>query len=519
MQHLALDDETTAGAQPNTIVSDLLCNDVTLPPLLRAPLEIRHKIYSHFLLVNTHTNYDATEVNHKFDWKILSICRQVREEAWQYFGTSNKWIQFAVFSHQDDKCASPPEEEVPFAAPFQLFPKKQMNLLVAAAILTIRIGHGCGLKRLPSTAKQVQRVIFAYNKFSWIAFCIELAQWVETYRNVSLDLNKSYVNGHTPLFHDILIYLVLVRRAKRARFTLMMDQSVFQRMAQNMTKSFTLPESWHDFIAGLTEEVQFCLTNGDLGLGRVLAEYANHEIARFNPMSLESFGEDLTAFEPTMYAFFSLATNLNIASADVLSATIECYRGGDYFFSRDALDGILSHRGSAFNIFAFPGITESQRCKAHYHRGLAYMHMALYGYDPSHLALAESRAPAVPWNDTKVLFMAAARDFHYAADIDPMMVKSELAVCKQFGLDTGSLSDMEKPDFVEIDLPGHGVWRGDPRYWVSLGMPNYLAQQMYSAMQDQYHHTKNEKQLKKLQHDLGIKWREGPAGLLRLLAD
>jgi len=50
-------------------------------------------------------------------------------------------------------------------------------------------------------------------------------------------------------------------------------------------------------------------------------------------------------------------------------------------------------------------------------------------------------------------------------------------------------------------------------------LPGNLAQQMYSTFQEQDNHAKTEKELKKLEHDLGIKWREGPAGLMRLLAD
>jgi len=516
MQNLSLHDQTTANAQPNAIVSDLLPEEVTLPPLLRAPLEIRQAIYGHFLRADTGVIYGNTEVPDDFNWKILSVCRQVREEAWQYFSTSNKWIQFAVFSHQDDKGPFPLEKPGHFEAPLQLFPKKQMNTVVAECVLTIRIGHGCGLKKLPSTAKQVHRIVFAYNEVSWITFCMLLSQWIEEYRNVSFDLNQRYKKGYTSLVHEILIYLMLVRRAERARFTSMMDQPLFERMAQNMTKNFTSQESWHNIITGLTEEVQLCHRQGDLTIGYILADYAKKEVARFNPLSTDGLE---SVFEPRIYASYSLATDLHIAFAELLNAVIGTDRGVEDYFSRDAIDAILEYRDAAAVVFAFPGMTVSQRCKAYYHRGLASMYMARYACDPANLELAKSRrAPGVRWDDTKALFIAAAKDFQYAGDIDPLIAVSEIAICKNLSAKHGLMEDI-KPEIVEIDLPGYGIWRGDPNYWKSGPLPSNLAQQMYSTFQEQENHAKTEKELKKLQHDLGIKWREGPAGLLRLLAD
>lgn len=220
MQNLDLGDRSTASAHPDTGAPNMPCHNLSLAHLLQAPLEIRHKIYSHFLLLDAFP--DTKEGPGKFNWKILSVCRQVREEVWQYLCTSNKWIQFAVYTLQDDECPCPTEEQVPFTAPLQLFPKQQMNALVAGSLLTIRIGHGCGLKKFPSTAKQVHRVVFAYNESSWIGFCTQLSEWVEKYRYVSFDLSQRYKNGYTSLVLEILIYLMLVRRAERARFTPMM---------------------------------------------------------------------------------------------------------------------------------------------------------------------------------------------------------------------------------------------------------------------------------------------------------
>lgn len=72
-------------------------------------------------------------------------------------------------------------------------------------------------------------------------------------------------------------------------------------------------------------------------------------------------------------------------------------------------------------------------------------------------------------------------------------------------------------EIVELDLPGYGIWRGDPEYWTSGMVPGHLVQPVYSIFQEQDNHAATETELEKLQHDLGIKWRDGPAGLLRLL--
>jgi len=188
-------------------------------------------------------------------------------------------------------------------------------------------------------------------------------------------------------------------------------------------------------------------------IGYILADYPKKEVARFNPLSMASLDGLQSVFEPRIYASYSLATDLHIAFAELLNAVIETDRGVEYYFSRDALDAILEYRDAAAVVFAFPGMTVSQRCKAYYHRGLASMYMAMYAYDPANLELAKSRASGVRWDDTKALFIAAAKDFQYAGDIDPLIAVSEIAMCKDLSAKHGLMEGI-KPEVVVIDLPG-----------------------------------------------------------------
>lgn len=262
-----------------------------------------------------------------------------------------------------------------------------------------------------------------------------------------------------------------------------MDQPLFERMAQNMTKTFESPESWHNFLIGLLEEVQSCQRQGNLDIGSVLAEYAINQVASIDPLSLNYFNGLQSAFGPITNASWSLTTDLHIASADLLNA-MTAYDRGDYFTSSDELDAILSFKDAAFNMFNFfPGMSLSQRRRAHYHRGLSNLYMFRLALNPAHLTLAKSHAPDVPWNKPVALIIAAARDFQYAADIDPMVAAAEIALCKDMSAKTGLLEHL-KPETVEIDLPGYGIWRGDPDFWNLGPVPGHLAQQMYSTFQE-----------------------------------
>lgn len=141
--------------------------------LLSAPLEIRHQIYIHFLKCDETRRLPKAESLKPFNFKILSICQQVRREAWQYFCTSNRWIQHASYGIQELDTPYYVRQPGSFEVPLHRFPQHEMAALNSSITLTVRAGRGCGLKK-STRRKPVDRFIFAYNKPNWIEYCMDL---------------------------------------------------------------------------------------------------------------------------------------------------------------------------------------------------------------------------------------------------------------------------------------------------------------------------------------------------------
>lgn len=72
------------------------------PGLTSIPRELRYKIYTHFLKANANAQDLQARNKSAFSYEVLWICRDLREEAWTYFCTSNKWMQVGFYDRSVD---------------------------------------------------------------------------------------------------------------------------------------------------------------------------------------------------------------------------------------------------------------------------------------------------------------------------------------------------------------------------------------------------------------------------------
>ncbi|KAK5940998.1 hypothetical protein PMZ80_006275 [Knufia obscura] len=436
-----------------------------------SPLEIRHKIYSHFLQTKPYAKYLPAELLKHFDYKILSICQQVRGEAWQYFCTDNKWIQFAVFASEERPTTLSMDVPLPFQTPFRLFPKHERDLLIASCIITLRVGKGCGLKKLPSSAKQVQRVVFAYNKDAWIIFCATMNFWLDRAPNVSIDIHPRYKHDYRKLIPNILIYFSLIRGANRARFTLMMDGPLLRNMVKNIVKVRQQPEEWHDYMLGMIEECAYEIIIGNAEnafriakIGFKLCDELRESSAYHAMIQGQS---SWTPLNPGLSALLSFCTDLELIGAEALDILLEQGMVLDRY-NVDAYNSLCNLRNILSKTWKWPGLSPAQRVKAHHLRGMACLRMADYLRHAENLAFAKASMPDGPWDDVNGFLVEAARDFYYAFDLDPAEGALSMQLWHEIDERLGHSVEL-KPTIATLDLPGYGAWRGDPEVWSREG--------------------------------------------------
>lgn len=490
----------------------------SLPPLLRAPLELRHKIYSLLLRCDTAGEDVLVKGDDRrsvFDYKVLSICQLNRTEAWQYFCTANRWVQAACYSS-----ANVPSGAMTPAAitlPLDLFTAEQRTSLGTHLTLTIRLGDGCGRKK-PPREKPVHRSIFAYNKHTWLNLCLSLTQTTWLWRFVSFDIMPKHQANYLRLVPDFLIYLSLFRSVKRARFTQMMQTPLFKIMASNMIRPMNQAQEWHDVLKGLKEEGDYYLSHGDFELAQFFSglgsDYSERVRTATQNTPFEGYFMATDANLSIMNATISLSMDLRMLNASAKCQYLES-RKVDGLLPADLFELLSALNEEVCGIASWTSLDACQRTKLHQLSGDAKVLLADY------LSVTENREYAKAFLgletgelvDCRTDLIEAAKDFYCAAEIDPVLGAQSKTRWNEIGQRLGTTEGLETR-VVSLDVPGYGIWRGAAEFWEQH--PGLL--QKYAQLAKREFHLTSLERLAELKEELGIEWRDGPAGLLRLIA-
>lgn len=340
-----------------------------------------------------------------------------------------------------------------------------------------------------------------------------------SFENISIDLNPRYHKDFIPLFENFLAYIPLIRGTKRARFTQLMDLELFQSMAANMTKRSIDPGVLQDYFLGVFEEANFLEKRGKIQLAAAFYEFGAAIVDTVKDASIDTlvYGnyEGVKFLDPKMLGAFGIGTDLQLAHAIILHKLAETKKINQAFPTH-SFEEIFDSKSRVDSIWKWPGLTTRQRIEAHKIQGLIIVQMAQYLSDPANVAYAKSHAGAdLSPLEPHAFYVDAAHDFYYAAEMDPDPMTSEVSR-KLWSQISSHLGETEalKPEIIIMDIPGYGVWKGSRQYWTTFQVPieafKYFHRTAFC--------TKSETDLTAMRGALCIKWREKPAGMLRLLA-
>ena len=122
------------------------------------------------------------------------------------------------------------------------------------------------------------------------------------------------------------------------------------------------------------------------------------------------------------------------------------------------LENAIDIAGGALN---WAGLDDDQRGKAHFRRAVAFLDKAEYLVESSGKLFEEEKQPS-KWPNAVRCYELAALDFYYAMQVDFKGEDSEmLERLYQWSRKKGEIN--EDPTLLQQELPGIGLWKGDPR--------------------------------------------------------
>lgn len=500
---------------PTTRTENTEKSAMTIPALLFIPLEIRHQIYKHFLKCDEVHSTKLSETVEGLDFKVLSVCRQMRAEAWEYLCNSNRWILYAYFPLNQVTVSTTLGCTSSFEVPLNLFPRHQILALKSRITLTIRVGQGCGRKNVP-TRPPVERKIFAYNPQIWIAVCSSLAIQTGIYRNVSFDLSTKFHESYDQLLPNFLSYLSLVRGVNRARFTKLMDNKFFENMAANMLKPLHHPQAMQEYLKAIKEQGDYLRSKGDIRAAVQLYLHGVHfKDAISGPELFASLSEqfnNIVSFMPQLMGAFHLVNDLAIAGTNSMHALVETSKINGALPPR-AFRDIDRSQHFIEQIMVWPGIPDEQRSWIHLARGKVLLHNAEYVQNPENVAYAQSVIKGdISFDKSSTYYQEAANEFFFAKDLDSIVGGPADFYFQHISKKLGGEEGL-KPKITVMDIPGYGTWRGDSR-WLEKPM---MDAESISLCPPVAWCFKEEEELRTLREDLGIEWRDENVGVLRLM--
>lgn len=478
-----------------------------LPPLLRVPLEIRHLIFTYFLNVESLETKEISPVALPLDFRPLWICHTLREEGIDYLCKQNRWIQLAVYAQESSPgYLDDLKKSLTFSIPHEVFASGLIALLSSNATLTIRLGEGCGRKKAPD-ARPRSKVVFAINDDAWIGTIEVLAYQATKYKFMSVDLNPKVQTTYQQLVPRVLIQFAMIRNLTRARFTCMMDKPIFEKIADAMTQRYSGFESWHNYLTGLKEEADHAMSEREEHIARAIHETGTVMASRALSRNYFNLGLMFGAAESSMNTVQSLGADHEIGAARALMKLAEytIARKGYVPMIGQILEGIWT---SLEKLQSWRGMNSEQRMWYHYLFGKLVFHDAELAVRAGEHAAEFERGQETPQD----LYRKATKHMFYAADLDMTRVTDAHALLETFKTKTTSFKE---PTIVIREIPDYGTWRGDPDFWIQFPAG---FEGIYADLSKQEPKIKSKGELRKLKKELGIEWRDEPAGFLRLLA-
>lgn len=487
-------------------------------PFLDLPPEIQRLIFAYFLSTTDDDMQDGLEGSNQFDFRILDICQKIRSEAWSYFCTSQKFVQFAMVFPKCHSWGIPPLRTLATA---------ERTELLENVVFTIRIGYGCGLRKLPSEARQDVRRLFAWTMPNWTKFCYVLNSSTQRQgiMGMSIDINQRYHTSYHSLVPQVLSYLALLPPAHRVRFTMMTRESLFSRISERLLDSKVGFRQWHDYAKGITDEVRYWMASNypqtASGLGKLGMQIIGRALHQCRTSRSTTHGYNAHQIHtPDENALESLLTELRIVSANASLAVFSRARTQAVSLIRlsQLSDDTLQETAATRQ---WTGLSSAQRHETHYLQAKVLWTML-------HLVRDTARDNPQLTQDTRFVFgrewkamaIAIAHELHYALDLGGNHDEEARELLRTMAADEeySEYANSRGP-FTQYQLPGYGVWRGDNQVCshIITGIPPEPARARYAALQRQEFHITSDSTLDARKIQCGLNTWSGSPGILRLM--
>ena len=413
--------------------------------------------------------------------------------------------------------------------PHAVFPKAVVDRMVEGRVMTIRAGYGCGRKKLANDAKLAHRMIAPYISAVCCTTCV-VPMWYEMVPlNFSIDLGPNYLNdiGVMKLMASMILSFSSMRNIDAARFTSLMSKPLFRQISDVMTRKLRRPEQYHELSLGLKEVGDFHAEKGNFETASIWYRWLTEHGPSVNYHTMC----DLPGWEfgrPELYALLAvgLDTSLSAVALLVRQIELEMHEG----VLHDDAQGRLRDCDNILNrAWDFGGASDEQRMLLHYYTGLKCYYTSLYFAQKGHSAIVQSvvKETVERWPNASlaeiraVVAQVAAAEFFFAGELyqaHELSIKAreyykELVPIILAQLGAAELTKLTK--IVELDIQGHGTWRGSSAVAENWHLHPKAGAQILSKVGLK---IKNEEELEEMRVKLGIP-EVKPLGLLRFIVD
>jgi hypothetical protein len=451
--------------------------------LLGVPSDIRHHILGHVLTIDRSAEYLPDPAFPKvFDLRLLEVSHQIREEALKVLKISNLWINLTVVAaYLVD--ANPLLHKLIGQQAVWKLPLHTLFQNSEEPILNITVGTKWDIPEDYPTArpcpKPIASALFPYSKRTYAYLCQALwanKPWVE---GLEIYINPRSIPTGLNVVDKFFRPMAMIRGLKQVGITTTSSDPLVEVIRRAMESPVTW--TWREILSvqkSFSQRGYCALHKKDYLNGIYYYDLGTLVVTHLFDVATQE--QTIKPIDPQFLESVGLASDLHSNYALAINKLVESRTGKDKNVTLVQLNIAVAQASLAF----WFGMSDEQRCLAHYHRGIAIENRA--DYESLHGPTQEPEWPRVPpYNGSPLQFVGIEDVIHYKrADKNSVSLKPEyreaardLRLALQLSRDEtaikhavdrvdarlGRVTGQEDAPVVEFDLNGGRLWRGDTR--------------------------------------------------------
>ena len=351
-----------------------IINQNMKPTLLTMPREVRNQMYGYFVTIDRSAEYlPETESRERFDLRITAINRQTREEALDVLKTSNLWVYLRVI--QDDTDAQGAEaltsKLLAYEQPSLHTGDAEMALIKDSAILQIIVEQDDFLEQSGLPDLEIGKAtLLAYSQRTYARLVQALWNHVDSYNMLIVAPLSSSLPMGLDITDTFLEPLSIIRGVQKACIFPESPDPLIKRIQKNITSTVAWDYSKLISIVKSFQAAGYqALT--EKNYIKAIYYYDRGSLAADKCADIV-ISASLDASRPDWGDFRSICSDMQNQHTLAVNQLVESRRGTPAtreitVVSLEQLNAGVLEAYCAFWV----GISDEQRCKAHYGRGIA----------------------------------------------------------------------------------------------------------------------------------------------------